>query len=228
MKEANILRKLQEADPTDKKHLIRLERTFDHRGHLCLVFENLRSVRPSSALHFALTLGTPDSMNLREVVKRFGKDVGINLRAVRAYASQMFLALSLMKKCDIMHADIKPDNILVRLSLHPVIGLELTLSLFFYRSTNPSRCSRFATSDPLPTCPKTTSRRTSAVAFTGLPKSVRFPFTHLRPFSDLFIFAVIGLPYDCSLDTWSIGCTLFELYTGKCVGSPLRQRIFFQ
>lgn len=53
-------------------------------------------------------------MNLREVVKRFGKDVGINLRAVRAYASQMFLALALMKKCDIMHADIKPDNILVR------------------------------------------------------------------------------------------------------------------
>ena len=52
-------------------------------------------------------------MNLREVVKRFGKDVGINLRAVRAYASQMFLALALLKKCDIMHADIKPDNILV-------------------------------------------------------------------------------------------------------------------
>lgn len=44
MKEANILRKLQEADPTDKKHLIRLERTFDHRGHLCLVFESLRCV----------------------------------------------------------------------------------------------------------------------------------------------------------------------------------------
>lgn len=54
------------------------------------------------------------SMNLRDVVKRFGKDVGINLRAVRAYASQMFLALALLKKCDIMHADIKPDNILVR------------------------------------------------------------------------------------------------------------------
>ena len=44
MKEANILRKLQEADPMDKKHLIRLERTFDHRGHLCLVFESLRCI----------------------------------------------------------------------------------------------------------------------------------------------------------------------------------------
>ncbi len=53
-------------------------------------------------------------MNLREIVKRFGKDVGLNLRAVRAYAQQLFLSLSLLKKCNIMHADIKPDNILVR------------------------------------------------------------------------------------------------------------------
>ena len=52
-------------------------------------------------------------MNLREVVKRFGKDVGLNIRAVRAYAHQLFLALSLLRKCNIMHADIKPDNILV-------------------------------------------------------------------------------------------------------------------
>jgi serine/threonine-protein kinase PRP4 len=27
--------------------------------------------------------------------------------------------------------------------------------------------------------------------------------------------AVLGLPYDCSLDMWSIACTLYELYTGK-------------
>lgn len=26
---------------------------------------------------------------------------------------------------------------------------------------------------------------------------------------------VLGLPYDASLDVWSIGCTIYELYTGK-------------
>lgn len=52
-------------------------------------------------------------MNLREVIKRFGKDVGLNIKAVRAYAYQLFLALSLFRKCNIMHADLKPDNILV-------------------------------------------------------------------------------------------------------------------
>lgn len=41
-KEAQILYKLKQADPEDKKHIVRLERTFEHRGHLCLVFESLR------------------------------------------------------------------------------------------------------------------------------------------------------------------------------------------
>ena len=53
------------------------------------------------------------SINLREVLKKFGRDVGINLRAVRAYAQQMFLGLSLLRKCNILHADLKPDNVLV-------------------------------------------------------------------------------------------------------------------
>ena len=44
MKEAAILDKLRQADPEDKKHIVKLERTFEHRGHLCLVFESLRSV----------------------------------------------------------------------------------------------------------------------------------------------------------------------------------------
>lgn len=114
MKEAAILNKLAAADPEDKKHIIRLEKTFDHRGHLCMVFESMRYLTSCSRSGLILLTLFPDSMNLREVVKRFGKDVGLNMLAVRAYAHQLFLALSLMKKCNIMHADIKPDNILVR------------------------------------------------------------------------------------------------------------------
>lgn len=92
--EINILQKLNEADPDRRKHIIQFERHFDYRGHLCMVFENL-------------------SMNLREVVRKFGNKVGINLAATRKYAYQMFVALEHMRKCTIIHADIKPDNILV-------------------------------------------------------------------------------------------------------------------
>ena len=112
LKEVQILNKLKQADPEDKKHIVRLDRTFEHRGHLCLVFESLRYV-PSSWRSERMLTPVGYSMNLRDVVKRFGKDVGLNIRAVRAYAHQLFLALSLLRKCNIMHADIKPDNILV-------------------------------------------------------------------------------------------------------------------
>ncbi|KAL2918472.1 U4/U6 small nuclear ribonucleoprotein prp4 [Polyrhizophydium stewartii] len=94
LKELAILRRLGEADPDDKKHVVRLMRHFEHKNHLCLVFESL-------------------SMNLREVIKRFGKDRGLSIKAVRAYAHQLFLSLSLLKKCKVLHSDIKPDNVLV-------------------------------------------------------------------------------------------------------------------
>jgi len=113
-KEVQILNKLRQSDPEDKKHVVRLERTFEHRGHLCLVFESLRSLLSSISSDVVLMFPSY-SMNLRDVVKRFGKDVGLNIRAVRAYAQQLFVALSLLRKCNVMHADIKPDNILVRL-----------------------------------------------------------------------------------------------------------------
>lgn len=127
MKEVQILNKLRQADPDDKKHVVKLERTFEHRGHLCLVFENLRSAQLFlTKLTFLIALF---SMNLRDVIKRFGKDIGLNIRAVRAYASQMFLALSLFRKCNIMHADIKPDNILVRFPNSNVIDVALNIAL---------------------------------------------------------------------------------------------------
>ncbi|THH21241.1 hypothetical protein EUX98_g8425 [Antrodiella citrinella] len=157
LKEVQILNKLKQADPDDKKHVVRLERTFEHRGHLCLVFESL-------------------SMNLREVVKRFGKDVGLNMKAVRAYAHQLFLAMSLLRKCNIMHADIKPDNILVN-----------------EQKTVLKLCDLGSASDA------------SENAIT--------PYLVSRFYRAPEI--ILGYPYDPALDMWSIGCTLYELYTGK-------------
>jgi serine/threonine-protein kinase PRP4 len=52
-------------------------------------------------------------MNLREVLKKYGKDIGLHIKAVRSYSQQLFLALKMLKRCSILHADIKPDNILV-------------------------------------------------------------------------------------------------------------------
>merc|ERR1711962_856920 len=94
LKELEILRRINDADPDDKYHCLRLFRNFFHKNHLCMVFE-------------------PLAMNLREVLKKYGKNVGLHIKAVRSYVQQMLLALKIMKKANIVHADIKPDNILV-------------------------------------------------------------------------------------------------------------------
>uniref|UniRef100_A0A914KYQ6 Serine/threonine-protein kinase PRP4 homolog n=2 Tax=Meloidogyne TaxID=189290 RepID=A0A914KYQ6_MELIC len=94
VRELEVLKKLNEADRLDKYHILQLFRQFYHRNHLCLVFENL-------------------SMNLRELLKKYGNNVGLHMKAVRSYAQQLLLALKLLKRCNILHADIKPDNILV-------------------------------------------------------------------------------------------------------------------
>lgn len=157
IKEIAVLNKLAELDVEDKRHVIRLLGHFEHRKHLCMVFESL-------------------SMNLREVIKRFGKDVGLNLRAVRAYAHQMFLSLSLMRKAEIMHADIKPDNILVN-----------------ENKTVLKMCDLGSASD--------------------LTEMEITPYLVSRFYRAPEI--ILGLPYDCALDMWSIGCTLYEVYSGK-------------
>lgn len=113
LKEIEILQKLALSDPDDKKHIIRLDRYFEHKGHLCMVFENLKY--EGTLGDFLNYANEGNSINLREVLKKFGRDVGINLKAVRAYAQQMFMGLSLLRKCNILHADLKPDNVLVSL-----------------------------------------------------------------------------------------------------------------
>lgn len=52
-------------------------------------------------------------MNLRDVLKKFGGDVGLNIKAVKVYSKQLLNALFLLKRATLLHADIKPDNILL-------------------------------------------------------------------------------------------------------------------
>jgi serine/threonine-protein kinase PRP4 len=51
--------------------------------------------------------------NLRTVLQKFGRGVGLSLTAVRSYFSQLLSALRHLQSKGILHADIKPDNILV-------------------------------------------------------------------------------------------------------------------
>eukprot|EP00762_Andalucia_godoyi_P005526 ANDGO_00585.mRNA.1 Serine/threonine-protein kinase prp4 len=97
-KEISVLSKLAVADPLDRHFCVRMQEHFDYRGHVCIVFELL-------------------SLNLRQILDDYGikggKRVGISMDAVRVYARQVFYALSLLERVNIVHGDIKPDNLLV-------------------------------------------------------------------------------------------------------------------
>jgi hypothetical protein len=52
--EQRILRLLGERDPEGRKHVVRLLRTFDFRGHVCMVFEPMvRASNSSLIMHHA-------------------------------------------------------------------------------------------------------------------------------------------------------------------------------
>ena len=92
-KERTKLRMLADGDPHSCKYCVRLLDHFDFRNHIAFVFEY-------------------QQMNLRETLKKFGKDVGINIGAIRLYGRQLFTALKYLAELRIVHADIKLDNIL--------------------------------------------------------------------------------------------------------------------
>jgi len=93
-KEIAYLQRLVEGDPDNRRHCIAMLASFDHEDHLCMVFE---------AMH----------QNLRQALRQHGHKRGIQVDAVRTYARQLFTALKYMEKLNMVHADLKPDNIVV-------------------------------------------------------------------------------------------------------------------
>ena len=65
-KEIEVASNLNSNDPRDRKHCIRLVDHFEYNNRLCLAYECLQ-------------------MNLREVLTKYGKDVGLSLDGVCSY-----------------------------------------------------------------------------------------------------------------------------------------------
>lgn len=125
-------------------------------------------------------------MDLRSVIKKFGKENGLNIKAVRVYAQHLFQALALLQKCNIIHADIKPDNMLVTKNKNTLKLCDLgSASDISENEITPYLVSRFYRAPEI---------------------SIYYYY---------LIHIVLGIPYDFAIDVWSVSCTLFELYTGK-------------
>jgi serine/threonine-protein kinase PRP4 len=74
-KERQVVSQLNQTDPHDKKNVIRLYESFDYNNHLCLVYECM-------------------DLNLREVLNKHGRGIGLSLDGVCLYGRQLFTALA--------------------------------------------------------------------------------------------------------------------------------------
>lgn len=96
-KEVRIVQALQRV-PTKATGIIQIFDTFEHSGHRCFSMEPMR-------------------MNIREYYKSLnngGKSrIGLSILQLKLFSKQLFQALEHVHKCGYIHADIKPDNILI-------------------------------------------------------------------------------------------------------------------
>lgn len=104
MMEVTILETLnQHWDADDEHNILRLQDTFVHAKHLCLVFELLSS-------------------NLYELIKQ-NSFRGLSTSLVRVFVTQLLDALVVLKNARLIHCDLKPENILLRTLQTPSIKL---------------------------------------------------------------------------------------------------------
>ncbi|OSS54251.1 hypothetical protein B5807_00396 [Epicoccum nigrum] len=157
-KEVDFLQRVNEADPQDKRHIIRLLGSFDHKGHLCIIFEHM-------------------SKNLRDLLKEETNGHGLALPAVRTYAKQMLLGLQHLQNCQVIHLDLKPDNVLV-----------------------------------------SADKKTVKLADFGTAVDKRDNIERTEYLVSRFYRApeiILGMEIGYAVDMWAVGCTVYELWTGK-------------
>jgi len=94
MIEIKVLRQLNKTyDPKNQRHIVRMMESFEHKGHICIVFELL-------------------NMSLLDVLTQ-NQLRGLPLAVVQRFTRQILSALVTLQDADVVHCDLKPENILL-------------------------------------------------------------------------------------------------------------------
>eukprot|EP00051_Salpingoeca_urceolata_P012666 m.156576 g.156576 ORF g.156576 m.156576 type:complete len:971 (+) comp17564_c0_seq3:278-3190(+) len=170
--EFQLLNQLRNLDHQGTCHVTRCYSAFWMGDHFCVVFELLTA----TPLHHCLDVAAQSSLTMGEQAAR--------LHATRKVAAQLLAALALLRRANLIHADIKPENVLLR--DNDASGCHLKLADF---------------GNALP-CTQTAMARYHD-DFEIQTLWYRAPEV------------LVGLPFDHQIDMWSLGCLLFQVFTGQ-------------
>nr|CCQ71385.1 hypothetical Homeodomain-interacting protein kinase HIPK [Cotesia congregata] len=155
--EISILSKLGKEN-ADEFNFVRAYECFTHKSHTCLVFEMLEQ-------------------NLYDFLQK-NKFAPLPLRYIRPILQQVLVTLVKLKNLGIIHADLKPENIML---------------------VDPIR-------EPF---------RVKVIDFGSASYSARiYRNTYLQSRYYRAPEILLGLPYSESIDMWSLGCVVAELFLG--------------
>jgi homeodomain interacting protein kinase len=155
--EVGILSRLGQEN-ADEYNLVRAYEVFQHKNHTCLVFEMLEQ-------------------NLYDFLKQ-NKFSPLPLKCIRPVVQQVLFALSKLKKLGLIHADLKPENIML---VDPVRQPYKIKVIDFGSASHVS-------------------------------KAVQSTYLQSRYYRAPEI--LLGLPFCESIDIWSLGCVMAELFLG--------------
>ena len=185
---------LNRYDRNNSYHVVRLLNTFSYSVHFCLVFELLESRsmfvhmpslnNPAQKIqqHQSLTELLPENAPNSEV-RRSRERIGI--KRLKKLAVQLFVALAFLQKNKILHADIKPDNLLFRPRYRPDDDSFKVKLIDFGNSFTIEQARLYYDQYGLQTL-------------------------HYRAPEVL-----LGIPFDYKIDVWSVGMVLCEAWLGR-------------
>jgi len=155
--EVSILSRLGQEN-ADQFNLVKAYEVFTHKNHTCLVFEMLEQ-------------------NLYDYLKQ-QKFSPLPLKAIRPIIQQVLVALAKLKQLGLIHADTKPENIML---LDPQ-RQPFKVKLIDFGSASP------------------------------VEKAIQSTYLQSRYYRAIEI--LLGLPFNESIDMWSLGCVMAELFLG--------------
>ncbi|XP_050306574.1 dual specificity tyrosine-phosphorylation-regulated kinase 4 isoform X2 [Anthonomus grandis grandis] len=153
--EVRILDHLRKKDKESNHNVIHMLEYFYFRNHLCISFELL-------------------SLNLYELIKKNNYQ-GFSLNLIRRFANSLLKCLRLLQKENIIHCDLKPENVLLK---------------------------------------QRGSSSIKVIDFGSSCYSNQRVYTYIQSRFYRSPEVILGLTYGTSIDMWSLGCILAELYTG--------------